>query len=78
VIGAVVLATRGGGTSIGPLPLNSVGAIDPRRQARRVDPGRQDAVALAYGSARSGSPNQDDGTVMRIDPRSRKVSARSD
>jgi serine/threonine-protein kinase len=74
VIGAVLLVTRGGGTSIGPLPLNSVGAIDPKtgRLVTSIPVG-QTPVAIAYGLGSVWVANQDDGTVTRINAKTRTV-----
>ena len=74
VVGAVFLVTRGGGTSIGPLPLNSVGAIDPKTGKLVASiPVGQTPIAIAFGLGSIWVANQDDGTVTRIDAKTRSV-----
>ena len=74
VIGAAFLATRGGGTSVGTLPLNSVGAIDPKTGKLVASiPVGETPAAIAYGLGSVWVANQDDGTVTRIDPKTGTV-----
>ena len=78
LVGAVavvaVLATRGGGSSISSLPPNSVGAIDPKtNKLVAAIPVGHNPDSIAAGGGSIWVANVDDGTVTRIDGRSRKV-----
>jgi len=71
---AVALLTRGGSASIKSLPLNAVGAIDPKTNKLVASiPVGKNPVSITSGFGSIWVANQDDGTVTRIDPRTRKV-----
>src|SRR6266516_2703590 len=74
VIVAVVLLARGGGTGVGTLPLNAVGAIDPKtnKLVASIHVGKS-PVAIAAGFGSIWVANQDDGTITRIDPKTRQA-----
>jgi streptogramin lyase/tRNA A-37 threonylcarbamoyl transferase component Bud32 len=69
----VVLLTRGGGSPL-RLPLNAVGAIDPKtNKLVAAIPVGHDPTSIAAGGGSIWVANDGDGTVTRIDGRSRKV-----
>jgi DNA-binding beta-propeller fold protein YncE len=70
---AVVLLTRGGGSPL-RLPLNAVGAIDPTTNKLVASiPVGHNPESIAAGGGSIWVANVDDGTITRIDGRSRKV-----
>jgi YVTN family beta-propeller protein len=76
VIAAVagVLLTRGGNSGVSALPLNAVGAIDPKtnKLVASIPVGKTPVdVAVGFGSV--WVANQDDGTISRISASSRTV-----
>lgn len=76
VIAAVVgvLLTRGGNSGVSALPLNAVGAIDPKTNKLVASiPVGKTPVDVASGFGSIWVANQDDGTVTRIDPPTRSV-----
>jgi serine/threonine-protein kinase len=71
---AIVLLTRGGGATVKSLPLNAVGAIDPKTNKLVASiPVGKSPVAIASGLGSIWVANQDDGTITRIDPTTRRA-----
>jgi YVTN family beta-propeller protein len=71
---AAVLLTRGGGAGIASLPPNTVGAIDPKtNKLVAAIPVGHNPISMVAGSGSIWVVNDGDGTVTRIDARSRKV-----
>jgi streptogramin lyase len=72
-VAAVVLLTRGGGSPL-RLRVNAVGAIDPKtNKLVAAIPVGHNPESIAAGGGSIWVANVDDGTVTRIDGRSRKV-----
>jgi serine/threonine-protein kinase len=74
VVVVAILETRGGGGGIASLPLNAVGAIDPKTNKLVASiPVGKGPVAIAPGFGSIWVANQDNGTVTRIDPGTREA-----
>ena len=70
----LVLVVRGGGSGISSLPPNTVGAIDPKtNKLVAAIPVGHNPTSIAAGAGSIWVANRGDGTVTRIDGRSRKV-----